>query len=215
MTRTVLVFGDSNTHGTPPMAHFGPHPRISADRRWPGVFATTLGDGWHVVEEGHPGRTTVHPDKYDGAHKNGAAILPALLESHCPLDAVVIMLGTNDLKSIFCAGPLDVALSLEALVRIIRQTECGIEGTAPKILLISPPAVQEIGTFAEMFRGAEEKCRRLATEIEAAAERVDAAFFDAARVIETDPLDGVHFSEAAHGSLGRAVAAKFVEVMKS
>jgi len=210
MTRTVLCYGDSNTHGTPPMAHFGASGRFDRQTRWPGQMASALGQDWDVIEEGHPGRTTVHPDPYDGAHKNGAMILPAVLDSHRPLDAVVILLGTNDLKSIFNAGPQDVALSLEALVRIIKTRDCGPKQAMPKVLLVCPPPVIETGIFAEMFRGAAEKSARLPMEIAAAAERSGVAWMDAGQVISADPQEGVHFNAAAHAALGKAIAAEVV-----
>ena len=51
-----------------------------------------------VIAEGLGGRTTVHDDWCADADRNGARILPTLLASHSPLDLVVIMLGTNDMK---------------------------------------------------------------------------------------------------------------------
>ena len=70
----------------------------------------------HLVEEGHPGRTTVHDDPIEGEHRNGARILPALLESHRPIDLLAIHLGTNDLKHRFSVTAFEIARSLERLV---------------------------------------------------------------------------------------------------
>lgn len=55
--RTVVCFGDSNTWGTVPG---GNDSRFARAVRWPGVLQETLGRTWHVIEEGLPGRTTVH-----------------------------------------------------------------------------------------------------------------------------------------------------------
>ncbi len=78
--RVVLCYGDSNTHGTMPMATLGEMGRFGPAERWPGVLGAELGVGWRVVEEGLPGRTTVYPDPISGVHKNGLALLPAALE---------------------------------------------------------------------------------------------------------------------------------------
>ena len=78
------------------------------------MLAAELGAGWLVREEGLPGRTTVYPDPVAGVHKNGFAVLPAILESHRPIDVVVLMLGTNDLKHRFQAPVVEIAESVGA-----------------------------------------------------------------------------------------------------
>ena len=50
MTRTIVCFGDSNTHGTTPMADLDDRGRLGAAERWPGVVADRLGSGWRVVD---------------------------------------------------------------------------------------------------------------------------------------------------------------------
>jgi lysophospholipase L1-like esterase len=206
MTRTVLVYGDSNSHGTEPMPDILSGGRLGPGARWPGVMAAQLGPDWRLVEEALPGRTTVLPDPISGIHKNGLAILPAVLESHAPIDLVVLMLGTNDLKARFQMPPLEVAVGLEQLVRHIAQDTTGPDGRAPKLLVIAPPPVEEAGCLAEVFEGAAAKSRRLAGYYAAVADRWGAAFFDAGGVIAPSALDGVHFDAAAHAALGRAVA---------
>lgn len=205
--RVILCFGDSNTHGTMPMASLLDQGRFDRDTRWPGVMAAALGEGWDVVAEGHPGRTTVHPDPVAGVHKCGAAVLPALLESHRPLDLVVVMLGTNDLKQRFQVPPVEIAVSVERLVVAIRQSFCGPGGGAPDVLVVAPPPVLEAGCLAEVFAGGAAKSVRLAPFLADVAARQGAGFLDAGAVIASSPLDGVHFDAAAHGALGRAVAA--------
>lgn len=206
MTRTVLVYGDSNSHGTTPMESILTQGRFGPDTRWPGVLAAALGPGWRVIEEGLPGRTTVHTDPISGPHKNGLAVLPAVLESHAPVDLVILMLGTNDLKARFGLPPVEIAVGVEKLVRHVRQDMTGPEGRAPALLLVCPPPVDEAGCLAEIFAGAPSKSRRLPGYLAAVAARWGAAFLDAGRVIGPSPLDGVHFDAEAHGLLGRAVA---------
>ena len=48
VTRTVLVYGDSNTHGTPPMPHLDFEGRHPPADRWPDVLADALPD-WTVI----------------------------------------------------------------------------------------------------------------------------------------------------------------------
>jgi lysophospholipase L1-like esterase len=206
MARVLLVYGDSNSHGTAPMEALTTARRYGPDVRWPGVAAAALGPGWRVVEEGLPGRTTVHPDPISGVHKNGLAHLPAALESHAPIDVVALMLGTNDCKARFAVPAVEIAVSVEKLVLAIRQSFVGPDGGAPAILLVAPPPVVEAGCLAEVFAGGAAKAARLAALYAEVAARHGAAFLDAGRHAAVDPLDGVHLAPDAHADLGRAVA---------
>ena len=103
----ILCYGDSNTHGTPPMANLGVQDRHSPGQRWPDVMAAALGPDHRVIDEGLPGRTTVHDDPVEGGMRNGLTVLPAVLHSHRPVDLLVLMLGTNDLKHRFSVTGFD------------------------------------------------------------------------------------------------------------
>ena len=207
-TRTVLLFGDSNTHGTIALSGLGDQNRFGGEVRWPGVCSVALGIGWRLIEEGHPGRTTVHPDPIEGPHRNGLMVLPAILESHRPIDIVVVMLGTNDLKARFSVTAFDIAAGVEKLVATIRTNGCGPDGGAPDILVVAPPPIMETGVLAEMFRDGARKSHQLAAEYAAMADRMAVEFMDAGTVIESDPVDGIHLTAQAHAALGRAIADK-------
>jgi lysophospholipase L1-like esterase len=206
MARTVLLFGDSNTHGTMPMPDLGFSGRFDREERWAGRLAQLLPD-WEVIAEGHPGRTTVHDDPIEGAHRNGLTVLPALLESHRPLDVVVVMLGTNDLKERFSVNAGDIALALERLVRVILASGAGPGNGTPGVLLVAPPPIIEVGCLAGMFAGGAAKSVALAGEIEAAAKRVGVPFLDAGQVVKVSPVDGIHYDAEANPALAEAFAA--------
>ena len=217
MVRTVMCFGDSNTHGTGPRADGGARWRHGRDRRWTRLLAARLGAGWEVIEEGHPSRTTVHADPIDGAHKSGIAVLPALLESHAPLDAVILMLGTNDLKARFSATPRAIGLGVERLARRILSTEweagAGPGGAAPRLLIVAPPPVPEDGPFERDEPGAHATSLAMGGEIGAAAGRLGVPFLDLNGIVRCDPVDGVHYDEAGHASLAGAIGDAFVAMM--
>ena len=204
--RSLLLFGDSNTHGTKPLPDLGVSDRFGRDERWPGRLRKLLPD-WEVIEEGHPGRTTVHDDPVEGNHRNGLTVLPALLESHRPLDVVAVMLGTNDLKERFSVNATDIAHSLERLVRLILASGAGPGQGAPGVLLICPPPIVEVGCLAGMFAGGAAKSRMLAAEVRKAAARVGVPFLDAGEVVTVSPIDGIHYDAAANPALAGAVAA--------
>ena len=92
--KNILAFGDSLTWGFI-AGSFERHP---FDVRWPNVLAAGLHGKARVIEEGHNGRTTVFDDPTTLDDRNGAKALPMLLSTHTPLDLVIIMLGTNDIK---------------------------------------------------------------------------------------------------------------------
>ena len=205
-TRTILCYGDSNTHGTAPMPDPFSRERFGRTERWPGVMQAALGGEWVVVEEGLPGRTTVHDDPLEGAHKNGLAHLKACLESHRPIDVVAIMLGTNDLKTRFSVPPVDIARGIRVLCETALACEAGPASGVPKLLVIAPVPITEAGCLAEMFGGGADKSRRLARLYQAEAERLGAAFLDAGAVARTSPVDGVHLEIDQHRNIGEAVA---------
>ena len=202
---SILCIGDSNTHGTRPMASLAGDGRFGHEARWPSVMARALGVGFEVIAEGQPGRTTVHDDPFAGPYRNGVTVLPALLESHKPLDMVIVMLGTNDLKNCYHVSPADIALSLERMVRGIQGFGAGVDGV-PDILVIAPPPILEAGCLADMFAGGAEKSQRLAPAIKAMTDRLGVGFFDAGTVIKVSALDGIHYEAAAQVALGLAMA---------
>lgn len=211
--RTVLCFGDSNTHGTRAVRYALDIRRYPPDVRWPGQMAAILGDNWHVIEEGHPSRTTVHDDPIEGPHKNGLAVLPALLDSHRPIDLVIIMLGTNDLKMRYSLPAMDIAASLQRLLACISTSISGPDLSIPKVLIVAPVPIIETGFLEEMFEGGAAKSRKLAKYFAAVAKRNNVGFFDAGSVATVDPVDGIHLIPEGHTAIGAALAAAVTEMM--
>lgn len=212
---TVLCFGDSNTHGTKPIPAQDMIDRHGPETRWPGVAASELGAGWRLIEEGLPGRTTVHDDPIEGAHMNGLTALPMLVGSHSPLDIVVLMLGTNDLKNRFAVSATDIAASIERLVATLRVL-CAAPGrTQPKVLIVAPPPILEVDWLAEKFIGGAAKSAGLGAAIRRSAERLGTAFLDAGEHIAVSPVDGLHYDEATHAVLGKVIAAAVRELARA
>ena len=139
----IVAYGDSITYGWIPNAN-PPSTRYGPEDRWPGALQKELGDNYQVIEEGLDGRTTDAPDPgspISGAQLDGSAYLPACLASHLPVDLVIIMLGTNDLKPIFNRTPLRIAIGAAHLIDLANTLNGGVGTTYknPKVLLICPP----------------------------------------------------------------------------
>ena len=205
--KTIVCFGDSNTHGTMSMTDLGVAGRFDYGQRWTSLLQEKL-PLWQVIAEGHPGRTTLHDDPIEGEYRNGARILPAILESHRPIDVVLLMLGTNDLKFRFSVGPVDIALSLEKLMRMIKASGAGPNGAAPEVFLVAPPPIKEVGVLAEIFAGGAQKSQRLGAEIGRVAARNGLAFLDLKDLIQVSDVDGIHYELEANEVLAEAFAQK-------
>nr|WP_221333068.1 GDSL-type esterase/lipase family protein [Nocardia transvalensis] len=128
-----MCFGDSNTFGQRPDRN----GRWPADVRWTGRLQLLLGDDYSIIEEGLGGRTTDLDDP-ERSDRNGRAYFQPCLRSHSPLDMVVVMLGTNDLKSRFDREPEDIATALNGYVDNIEHTAWTRAGGVPRVLLVSP-----------------------------------------------------------------------------
>lgn len=205
MTKTLLTFGDSNTHGTPPITHRGTYQRFDENTRWPTLTAKALGPDWHLVEEGLPGRTTCFDDPIMGTHMNGWPAFRMALLSHGPLDVVTLMLGTNDVKTRFGATPDAIMGGLAGLVDIALSDDIQTRHDGFKLLLICPPAIKEVGPIAAEFWGATEKSNQLPDLFKALATRRDCGFLDAGKHIETSDTDGIHYEPNVHKTLADAV----------
>lgn len=215
--RNILCFGDSNTWGYDPKATASsPFPvRHAADVRWTGVLSKELGADYRIIEEGQNGRTTVHNDPTAWASRNGRDYLPSCLESQKPLDLVILMLGTNDLKSMFGVASGEIASSVGMLVRIIKESDAGQGGKAPRVLLVCPPAIGDLSQLPELaakLQGAREKSLKLPAYFSAIAKQYGVDFFNSQEVVVPSPVDSIHLDPRDHLALGRALAAKVKKI---
>jgi lysophospholipase L1-like esterase len=207
--KSILCFGDSNTWGYDPVTK----DRFSREQRWVGVLARELGPEFEAIPEGLNGRTTVWDDPIE-LYKNGSQQLPPILETHRPLDLVVIMLGTNDLKKRFSVCPSDIAKGAGVLVGLVQGLRRpGTDFRPPKVLLIAPPPVAKLTDFAEMFEGSQEKSRQFSRCFKEVADLYACDFLDAGSIIASSDVDGIHFEVSEHQKLGKAVAAKVRDIL--
>lgn len=169
----VLCFGDSNTYGFDPRSYLG--ERYPAEVRWPERLANLT--GWQVRNEGLNGREIPRrPGELDRA---------AALIAGTPWDAVVILLGDNDLLQ--GGSPEEVSARMERFLERL--------GDAPVLLVAPPPMIS--GTWVTEKRLISDS-RQLAKRYRALAERRAVRFADAAGWDVETLFDGVHFSEAGH-----------------
>ena len=198
--KRILCYGDSNTWGYIP----GTSKRYSVTIRWPGILQRLLGDSYEIIEEGLNSRTTVIDDpKHEG--KNGKAYLVPCLQSHDPIDLIILSLGTNDMKERFQKTPQQVADGIEEIIKLIQTTEYD-HGKAPEILLMSPPLIDEsVAGVKEKYLGAEEKSRQLGSLYQLLADKYSLQLIDLSKLVAPSKTDGYHFEPEAHKKVAEAV----------
>lgn len=196
--KVILCFGDSLTWGFDPRSG----ERYPRWKRWTFLLEKELGEGWRVIEEGLNGRTTGFDDPIEG-DKNGRRHLPIILESHRPLDLVVIMLGTNDLKKRFALSPAGIAQSAGVLVDMTMRS-----GASSKVLLVAPPPLASLTSLSQLwgFEEGVEKSQRLAEYYQVTARWHGCYFFDAGKIVQTSSLDGVHWEEEENRKFAQALS---------
>jgi lysophospholipase L1-like esterase len=207
---TILAYGDSNTYGQKPDRS----GRFDAATRWAGVLQSQLGDHYYVIEEGLGGRTTnlEHPNP-NKPSRNGLTYFQACLESHSPLDIIILMLGTNDFKVSYGRSAEDITQALEIYLEDIKKSYEGSSAKQPTIFLVSPPHMNhEAPLFYESMptpgiydETSTLKSQQLAGHLEQLAARHHIPFLDAATITQAGD-DGVHMTAPSHLELGRAIA---------
>jgi lysophospholipase L1-like esterase len=213
--KTILCYGDSNTWGSDPAAG----GRHGLHVRWAGVLRDILNEyappddpAFWVIEEGLSGRTTCRDDPVEG-DRNGLKQIGAILESHKPLDLVIVMLGTNDLKVRFSPTAWDIARGAQRVGKAVLTSETGGSASAPKLLLIAPPPTAKLTYFRPMFGDCGEISRAMGARFRQFAAELGCAFLDSGSIISSSDLDGIHLEAPAHRILGEAVAAKVKEIL--
>lgn len=207
--KTILFYGDSNTWGFDPAIR----DRYPYQMRWTTVCAKKLGAKYCCLPSGMNGRTTVFDDPLKGC-RNGTEGIDYALQSHKPLDLLVLMLGTNDLKFTNAEGS---AAGMDLLVsKIVTANErynlsSPVFPNGAKLLLISPVLcfenIDETGRY-----DAREESEKMSGLYKTIADKYGLYFLDAAEITPPSDVDGVHLSPEGHKKLGQTVAEKIAEI---
>lgn len=204
----IICFGDSNTWGYDGESK----ERLPWGKRWTSLLQEKLmGDDVRIIEEGLCGRTTIFEDPLREGRK-GTALLPVLLETHATADLLILMLGTNDCKTIFKASAQVIASGME---RLIDQAQRFSPQT--KILLISPitlgEKVWQEGYDPEFSRESVEVSKALAAEYEKLAEKRRLFFLDAAKIVSCCEADQQHMNVTGHRRFADAIYEKLIQII--
>jgi lysophospholipase L1-like esterase len=184
--KTILAYGDSLTFGANPTGG----PRHAYEDRWP-----------TALERGLNGEARVIADR------NGARVLPTLLDSHKPLDLVIIMLGTNDLKVYLNGTAFGAAMGIKRLVQIVRQHPYDANQPVPQVVIVAPPLTVETdhADLHPMFAPRADEARLFDVYYSRVARDLGAGYFNAADVAVADKADGVHLDPANTRAIGEGL----------
>ena len=201
--KNILAFGDSLTWGF----IAGTWERHPFEVRWPNALAAGLGGMARVVEEGHNGRTTIFDDPTTFDDRNGAKALPILLATHQPLDLVIIMLGTNDIKYANRCRAFDASMGMTRLIEIVQKFSFLPAYQTPQILIMSPPPLVPTTDewFNDLWGHAIAESKLFAHHYARVAKETGVHFFDAGTVAKADPTDGGHLDAANTKAIGTAL----------
>ena len=202
--KTILCYGDSLTWGSDAETG-GRHAR---EDRWPVVLQAALGDDAQVIAEGLRGRTTAFDEHLADCDRNGARILPTVLYTHAPVDLVILLLGTNDMKPAIAGTAVAAMQGMRRLVSLI-QLNALRDGSAepPAILIVAPPPLCETANheYSAMFAGGIEQSKMLASLYADLADETGCGFYDAGSVAQASPVDGVHLDAANTRAIGKGL----------
>lgn len=185
----LLCFGDSNTYGYDPRSCFG--GRYPAEVRWTDVLAKNM--GWEVLNAGQNGREIPR-------RASELAQANQLLADCAPLDALAVMLGSNDLLQHPALTAEGVAERMAVFLRHVPE-QCPPE----TVLLVAPPPMRR-GAWVTEERLLQESAG-LAKAYAALAAELGIRFADAGQWDVELLFDGVHFSPAGHRAFANGIQA--------
>ena len=203
--KRVLIFGDSNSWGYTDQDNGHRY-----EKRWPVLLNQKLiqkGFNIEILEDCLPGRTTNINDLQDGAHLNGAKVLKSSLLAHSPIDFVLILLGTNDLKVRFQRSAINIADGIKELIKIVFETNSGTgswhDQNKSKLIIICPPALGEKSkdptwlNFEEWVGGLE-KSKQLYYSFEKVCSQMGVDLIDTNQFCQSSNVDPIHWSKPMH-----------------
>ena len=208
----ILCYGDSNTWGYISSSN---HLRYGNDKRWTKVLANLLGNNFEIIEEGLNSRTLISNDLRPGKEgKNGYEYLIPCLDTHDPIDLVILMLGTNELKNTYNKSALEIGQILEEyFIKTILNRKSQFKESYPKLLIVTPPVINEYTEYCKKdnkYLGATEKSKQLNSIYENLANKYNCYF------LSNDGLeagvDGVHLTEESHKKLAELLYNKIKDI---
>lgn len=207
--KNVLCYGDSNTWGYNPVEAGRRH---KYEDRWTTILQKNLGDDYLIIPEGLNGRTTVWDDPVKG-FVNGKKYLRPCLESHKPIDLVIIMLGTNDLKARLNLPAVDIAAGAGVLADIVLNSKSGPDDKSPGVLILIPPEVRKLSNFKDIFGDCKKTSKQLPGVFKEMADEKGIPYINIGNFVRFSDADGIHYEADQLPILAGVVTTKVKEIL--
>lgn len=191
--KNLLCFGDSNTWGYNPESG----ERYPWGVRWTSRLQEMLGRRQvRIIEQGLCGRTTVFEDR-ERPDRKGIDALPEIFQKEKNIDAVILMLGTNDCKQHYGNSPKEIAKGVTECLDVILQH------VAPENILLVSPIVLGEDVWKEEFdpefnRESVSVSIGLKEEYLQVARKKNVAFLAASDYVLPSPEDQEHLNAEGH-----------------
>lgn len=207
-----LCIGDSNTWG------YNPEDGMRHKNRWTRVLADKMPEH-QVIEEGLNGRTILSVDTFM-PERRGISGLKMMLMTHKPVDWVILMLGTNELKNVFECTAEYVAAGIEEFLKVILDDTLWDRFQAPEVLVVSPILIrEELIVNGDVFGEFDEKSvvesRKVAAALKEVCDRYQVDFLDASEYAEASLLDNIHMDEENHIKLAEGIYTKLMKIISA
>ncbi len=137
--------------------------------------------------------------------------IEAALDSQDTLDRVIVLLGTNELKHEMNMTVEQVCESVGKLLNIIKTRPSQFRGTTPKVLLLSPPTINEETEYCrtgDKYLGATEKSKELVGVYGRLATKLGVDFVALDEI--TAGVDGIHIDADEHVKVADLVYAALI-----
>lgn len=183
MLPKILCYGDSNTYGACGFVG-GRHP---ADSRWTGILQSS--GLYEIVNLGENGRE-IPSDRWELGE------LTDILHHEAPFDLLTIMLGTNDLLTMYRSGSAKVAVRMEQfLTELLHQSPAVL--TSEQLLLVAPPCTS-LGSMDASAAKLDHACKELGEYYASIAQTLHIHFANASTWPVALGSDGVHMTADGH-----------------
>lgn len=188
----ILCYGDSNTWG------YNPKNALRFEHRWTKELAKLRPED-EIIEEGLNGRNINREDPY-WTGRNGYSVLPVLLRTHRPVDLVIVMLGSNDLKKVHNINAKTLADDLRKTIQLLKNKDLSFPYDIPEVLIVSPVELgEEILTTSPWASYFNENSyftsKEIAKSYEDVCKEYNVFFFNAGKVVKASTFDGLHLNE--------------------
>ena len=210
--KNILCFGDSNTWGYDPSTQ----TRFSKDIRWTGVLQQLLGSKYNIIEEGLNGRTTNVNEKQDHGlgyfrpFRSAMDLLSVLIETNSPLDLIIVMLGTNDLKTNFNQSSEMIAKNMRLVCESIIDNDYF---QSKSIILVSPTHInEESPNLLDSFIGTTQASQSFSNSYRKISDDLNLYFVDASESVKTNKIDGLHWDSKQHSDFANSLFNKIIKV---